>query len=350
MSKKPAKIQFNGGEISPWLEGRIDLAKYDKSSKLCRNFIPAVEGCLKRRGGTLFVAQTPDDDSLLFEILPYPLDAKVMINGIEKSAIYVARGDVVNYEVSAEGYVTYKGEILVVEDVSLEVKLVSKTQLCNLTIVAEPGDAVIKIEGFERNVYLGSKNSEVLYMVYKDGYETHTGKIILDDDITLNIVLNKIDKTNVAYGDWGNPIGFRDCTAVGREDKQLKCFLLQFSNGYLPIVFNANLVAPDENYVIDETLFFSNIRDGYNAIYWKNGDYHLGNVERVDNSIFYYNLDGKLVAGYDVLSCAIFGWQIDENGQYASKYSSYDGIVNNGVFQIYKSGKLVWEFKGRYDE
>ena len=40
MSIKPEKVQFNGGELSPWLEGRTDIAKYDKTAKLCRNFIP----------------------------------------------------------------------------------------------------------------------------------------------------------------------------------------------------------------------------------------------------------------------------------------------------------------------
>lgn len=350
MSKMPAKIQFNGGEISPWLEGRIDLAKYDKSSKLCRNFIPSVEGCLKRRGGTLFVAQTPVEESLVFRILPNPMEAKVIINGVEKSEIYVSRGDVVKYEVSLDGYATSIGEVVVVKDITLDVNLVSKTQMCRLSIVAEPSDAVIKIEGFERSQYQESKNSEVLYLVYKDGYETHTGKVILDEDKTLNITLTEIDKTNVAYGSWGNPIGFRGCSAVGRTDKQLKCFMLQFSNGYLPILFDANLEVPEKNFVIDETLFFSNIRDGYDAVYWKNGEYHLGSIGRDSMSILYYNLDDKLEAGFDFLTCSVVGWQLDENGQYASKYNSYDGMVNNGAFQIYRSGKLVWELKGRYDE
>ncbi len=350
MSKKPAKIQFNGGEISPWLEGRVDLAKYDKSSKLCRNFIPVVEGCLKRRGGTLFVAKTPDDESLRFRILPNPLDAVVKINGIEKSEIFVSRGDVVRYEVSLNGYVTLSDEIAVIENMDLKISLVSKTEMCNLTIVVEPGDATIKIEGFERSSYQGSKNSEVLYLVYKEGYETKTEKVILDEDKTINVVLDKVDNTNVAYGSWGDPIRFCGCTAVGQADKQLKCFLLQFSNGYLPIIFNANWEAPKEDFQIDETLFFSNIRDGYDAIYWKKGEYHLGVISRNSEAIFYYDLDGKLEVGYDYLSCAFFGWQIDEYSNYATKYNTYDGVVNNGVFQVYRSGKLVWELKGRYDE
>ena len=92
MSIKPTRMQFNGGELSPWLQGRTDIAKYDKTAKLCRNFIPLVEGSLKRRGGTHFVAQTPQDDDILFQILPTPVEAKVLINGVERSSITVTRG------------------------------------------------------------------------------------------------------------------------------------------------------------------------------------------------------------------------------------------------------------------
>ena len=65
MEMKPAKVQFNGGELSPWLEGRVDFAKYDKTAKLCRNFIPISEGSLKRRGGTRFVAFTPEEETVV---------------------------------------------------------------------------------------------------------------------------------------------------------------------------------------------------------------------------------------------------------------------------------------------
>lgn len=56
MGIKPALTQFNGGEISPQLEGRLDWDKYNYSAKLCKNFIPLIEGSLRRRGGSHFVA------------------------------------------------------------------------------------------------------------------------------------------------------------------------------------------------------------------------------------------------------------------------------------------------------
>ena len=60
---KPILNQFNGGEISSWLEGRIDLQKYPYSARLMRNFIPLVEGSVVRRGGSHFVASCKEEDA-----------------------------------------------------------------------------------------------------------------------------------------------------------------------------------------------------------------------------------------------------------------------------------------------
>ena len=91
MSIKPEKVQFNGGELSPWLEGRTDIAKYDKTAKLCRNFIPLAEGCLRRRGGTRFVSFTLDEQEVMFKVITNPVDAIVIINGQERNSVFVAR-------------------------------------------------------------------------------------------------------------------------------------------------------------------------------------------------------------------------------------------------------------------
>ena len=153
MSVKPAKIQFNGGELSPWLAGRIDIAKYDKTARLCRNFIPLIEGSLKRRGGSRFVAETPETSEVTFTIQTVPFDAKVLINGMVLNSLKVACGDMVNYEVSADGYETVSGQICVTKKMSLNVVLVSMTERFVLTVDAVPDDAVVKIAGCERNVY-----------------------------------------------------------------------------------------------------------------------------------------------------------------------------------------------------
>lgn len=56
------RVSFNGGEISPWIDPRIDLEKYRSSCDELRNFVPRVYGGAFRRPGTLYewTAKFPD--------------------------------------------------------------------------------------------------------------------------------------------------------------------------------------------------------------------------------------------------------------------------------------------------
>ena len=57
MSKaSPALTNFNSGEFSPLLEGRVDFERYQNGCVLVQNFIPTVQGPAVRRGGTRYVA------------------------------------------------------------------------------------------------------------------------------------------------------------------------------------------------------------------------------------------------------------------------------------------------------
>lgn len=57
MSKaSPAITNFNSGEFSPLLEGRVDFERYANGCVLMENFIPTVQGPAVRRGGTRYVA------------------------------------------------------------------------------------------------------------------------------------------------------------------------------------------------------------------------------------------------------------------------------------------------------
>ena len=49
------QTSLNGGELSERMEGRIDYEKYATGLSICENFIPTVQGPLRRRGGTHFV-------------------------------------------------------------------------------------------------------------------------------------------------------------------------------------------------------------------------------------------------------------------------------------------------------
>jgi hypothetical protein len=51
---------FTGGELSPSLYGRVDLARYNNSLKTCRNFIAQQYGGAKNRAGTRFIFEVKD--------------------------------------------------------------------------------------------------------------------------------------------------------------------------------------------------------------------------------------------------------------------------------------------------
>lgn len=53
----PIRTSFNAGELSPLLDGRVDVAKYQSGCREVENFIPSVQGPAIRRPGTRFVAE-----------------------------------------------------------------------------------------------------------------------------------------------------------------------------------------------------------------------------------------------------------------------------------------------------
>lgn len=54
------RLSFNGGEISPWVEPRIDLEKYRSSCRQLKNFRPNVYGSAFKRWGTVYMGEVKD--------------------------------------------------------------------------------------------------------------------------------------------------------------------------------------------------------------------------------------------------------------------------------------------------
>ena len=44
----PGLVSFNGGELSPLLDGRVDLDRYGAGLASCENFIPLPQGGIGR--------------------------------------------------------------------------------------------------------------------------------------------------------------------------------------------------------------------------------------------------------------------------------------------------------------
>ena len=190
MSIKPVQNQFNGGEISPLMDARFDLPAYQYSAAILQNFIPISEGCFKRRGGTHFVASVKKATAVSFKIVPYPDYATVVINGETQNECMVAVGDVVSYSVSADNYQTKNGVYTVNEDTVLDVVLVSTVDRFNFAINATPSDALVLINGMQRRELVAAANSEINWSVSKEGYFTQYDTIrAIKSDMTLDIAL-----------------------------------------------------------------------------------------------------------------------------------------------------------------
>ena len=61
----PALNNFTAGEWGPRSYGRVDVAQSQYSLQLCENWIPTIQGPLRKRNGTTYVAsvETPAEKS-----------------------------------------------------------------------------------------------------------------------------------------------------------------------------------------------------------------------------------------------------------------------------------------------
>lgn len=59
----PLLSSFNAGELSPLLDGRVDMAKYGNGCYRLENFIPTVQGPIKRRMGVRFSSEVRDSST-----------------------------------------------------------------------------------------------------------------------------------------------------------------------------------------------------------------------------------------------------------------------------------------------
>lgn len=58
MKALPWKSNWNAGELSPRMDGRVDQAKYGSGCSILQNFIPTVQGPATKRGGTYYINHT----------------------------------------------------------------------------------------------------------------------------------------------------------------------------------------------------------------------------------------------------------------------------------------------------
>lgn len=69
----PIKTNFTAGELSPRLDGRTDIAKYDNGCEVLENFVVQPQGGAKRRPGTKYIKNSrfTNSNNLETRLLPF---------------------------------------------------------------------------------------------------------------------------------------------------------------------------------------------------------------------------------------------------------------------------------------
>ena len=209
MAIKPALNQFNGGEISPYLEGRYDWDKYNYSAKSCKNFIPTVEGYLRRRGGTHFVKAGVETKSItvawgIFFPDSQPLPVKLIVNDEEvdlgtqyfvpfTKRLVFSEGDEVTYSVIADGCVPVSATFIAEGDndtylKTIEIHLISLEDAVTLTINPDPAGSVVRINNIIAKSLTVEKGTTAIYSVTYAN-ETVNSYAVMTEDKTVNVAV-----------------------------------------------------------------------------------------------------------------------------------------------------------------
>ena len=200
---KPAINQFNGGEISPELEGRFDWDKYSYSAKLCKNFIPLVEGSLKRRGGSHFVSKTPEtptfDVNFNFNFSDGYKGKEVRLRIGETEIITtentyqmrVELGKVIEYNIFCNGYISVNGGFYVDGDTDINAELIAIEDAVTLTVVTDPEDAKCYLDGVETKSLTVSRG-KVVYIKAEYRKKVISYSMVVNNDVTEEILIDYV--------------------------------------------------------------------------------------------------------------------------------------------------------------
>lgn len=132
-----------------------------------------------------------------------PSNAVVKLNGSIRKQITVTRGTVVKVEANASGYKPYTNNITVTSDRHIDIVLEEIVVVYNTLIInPTPSNATVIINNVS-SVGSVSKNypkgTTINWSVLKDGYITKSDNLVLNEDKTINVVLEEIVPDNFTY-------------------------------------------------------------------------------------------------------------------------------------------------------
>lgn len=132
-----------------------------------------------------------------------PSNAVVKLNGTVRKQLTVTKGTIVNIEANASGYKPYINNITVTSDRHIDIVLEKIVVVYNtLTINPTPSDSTVIVNNAS-SVGSISKNypkgTTISWSVLKDGYITKSNNFVLNEDKTINVVLEEIVPDKFTY-------------------------------------------------------------------------------------------------------------------------------------------------------
>lgn len=118
-----------------------------------------------------------------------PTTANVLINN-ESTKTYIGTdGETINYEITADGYESQSDSFILTEDKTLNITLIKHITEVTITIVPNPLDATVIMNGRQTKSITVPLLSNVTYSVSKEHYTTNTGTILANKTKIVDITL-----------------------------------------------------------------------------------------------------------------------------------------------------------------
>lgn len=118
-----------------------------------------------------------------------PTNANVLINNKSAKTYTGIDGETISYEVTADSYESQSDSFVLTEDKTLNINLIKIITEATITIVPNPSDATVVMNGRQTTSITVSINSNVTYSVSKEHYATNSGTILADKTKIVDITL-----------------------------------------------------------------------------------------------------------------------------------------------------------------
>lgn len=198
----PIKTNFTAGELSPRLDGRTDIAKYDNGCEVLENFVIHPQGGAARRPGTKFIGEVKDS-SKEHRLLPFQFNVE--------QTYAVEMGDQTARFVTNDGFLVRDERTAYSKDDFLSIGWGSPTF----------SDSTNRRPSFYTTVSWSDDGLKVYFVKYVEAKtgSTHTLNLAIRQyDCTEPFELTTADATTVVERDWD----FEDRFAAGVANGERK--------------------------------------------------------------------------------------------------------------------------------